>query len=95
VGLLWSMKPALGQRHGYLLMHDVDKPLRIRLDIIPGFHDVISVDHVITLRDVSVGHAHFERWFKTPDVEEIDIRSGHLRARFFLPPGQWLALASE
>jgi len=82
------MKPPAGQTNGSLLKHNVDIPLPVRFDVIRGFHDVIEADHVTSLRDVSVASADVERWFKTPDVIEVAVRSSYLRGRFFLPAGQ-------
>lgn len=79
MGLLWSMKPAEGQRKGLRLnKRDVSKPYVIHLDV---FKSIECSDEAI-LASVT-----FRRHFMGKGVRRIPVRAGRVRGTLFLPPG--------
>ena len=82
VGLLWSMKPAPGQRKGIRLMKsDVTKPYNIVLNCFDN-HVTPSVSSLKLLARVT-----FQKWYIAEGVKRIPVREGRIRGTLFIPPG--------
>ena len=82
MGLLWSMKPAPGQRKGIRLMKsDVTKPFNIVLNCFD--------DHVTPSKSSLnlLSRATFQKWYMAKGVNRIPVREGRIRATLFIPPG--------
>ena len=82
MGLLWSMKPAPGQRKGIRLMKsDVTKPYNIVLNCFDGH---------VTPNESSrqpLSSETFQKWHIAEGVKRIPVREGRIRGTLFLPPG--------
>ena len=82
MGLLWSMKPAPGQRKGIRLMKsDVTKPYNIVLN---------SFDGHVTPQESSLklmSNQTFQKWYMADGVKRIPVREGRIRGTLFIPPG--------
>ena len=82
MGLLWSMKPAPGQRKGIRLMKsDVTKPYNIVLN---------SFDDHVTPKESSLqplSSVTFQKWYMAEGVKRIPVREGRIRGTLFIPPG--------
>ncbi|KAL9979732.1 hypothetical protein ACROYT_G017439 [Oculina patagonica] len=82
MGLLWSMKPAPGQRKGTRLMKsDVTKPYNIVLNCFDG-HVTPNESSLQPLSSVT-----FQKWYMADGVKRIPVREGRIRGTLFLPPG--------
>ncbi|KAL9979722.1 hypothetical protein ACROYT_G017425 [Oculina patagonica] len=82
MGLLWSMKPAPGQRKGTRLMKsDVTKPYNIVLNCFDG-HVTPKESSLQPLSSVT-----FQKWYMADGVKRIPVREGRIRGTLFLPPG--------
>ena len=82
MGLLWSMKPAPGQRKGTRLMKsDVTKPYNIVLNCFDG-HVIPNESSLQPLSSVT-----FQKWFLAEGVKRIPVREGRIRGALFLPAG--------
>ena len=82
MGLLWSMKPAPGQRKGIRLMKsDVTKPYNIVLNC---FNDHV-IPNESSLQPLS--RVTFEKWYMAEGVKRIPVREGRIRGALFIPPG--------
>ena len=82
MGLLWSMKPAPGQRKGIRLMKsDVTKPYNIVLNC---FDDHITPNKS-SLQPLS--RVSFQKWHMAEGVKRIPVREGRIRGTLFIPPG--------
>ena len=82
MGLLWSMKPAPGQRKGIRLMKsDVTKPYNIVLNCFDN-HVTPSVSSLKLLKRVT-----FQKWYIAEGVKRIPVREGRIRGTLFIPPG--------
>ena len=82
MGLLWSMKPAPGQRKGTRLMKsDVTKPYNIILNC---FDDHVTPNES-SLKPLS--SVTFQKWYMAEGVKRIPVREGRIRGTLFLPPG--------
>ena len=82
MGLLWSMKPAPGQRKGIRLMKsDVTKPYNIVVSCFDGH--VTPIESL--LQPLSSGT--FQKWYKADGVKRISVREGRIRGTLFIPPG--------
>ncbi|XP_020618542.1 bile acid-CoA:amino acid N-acyltransferase-like [Orbicella faveolata] len=82
MGLLWSMKPAPGQRKGIRLMKsDVTKPYNIVLNC---FDDHVTPNES-SLQPLS--SVTFQKWHMAEGVKRIPVREGRIRGTLFLPPG--------
>jgi hypothetical protein len=83
MGLLWSMKPAPGQRKGLrLVKRDVTKPFNVELKCFD--------DHIYP----SKGSEHqplssttFEKWYMADGVKRIVLNDKRFRGTLFIPPG--------
>ncbi|KAL9979728.1 hypothetical protein ACROYT_G017435 [Oculina patagonica] len=83
MGLLWSMKPAPGQRKGIRLMKsDVTKPYNIVLNCFDGH----VTSHESSLQPLS--SETFQKWYMADGVKRIPVREGRIRGTLFLPPGE-------
>ena len=82
MGLLWSMKPAPGQRKGIRLMKsDVTKPYNIVLNCFDG-HVIPNESSLQPLSSET-----FQKWYIAEGVKRIPVREGRIRGTLFLPPG--------
>ena len=82
MGLLWSMKPALGQRKGTRMMKsDVTKPYNIDLNCFDG-HVIPNESSLQPLSSVT-----FQKWYMAEGVKRIPVREGRIRGALFLPAG--------
>ena len=82
MGLLWSMKPAPGQRKGIRLMKsDVTKPYDIVLNCFDD-HVTPSESSLQPLSSVT-----FQKWYMAEGVKRIPVREGRIRGTLFLPAG--------
>ena len=82
MGLLWSMKPAPGQRKGIRLMKsDVTKPYNIVLNCFDD-HVTPSKPSLKPLSSLT-----FQKWYMAEGVKRIPVREGRIRGTLFLPPG--------
>ena len=82
MGLLWSMKPAPGERKGIRLMNsDVTKPYNIVLNCFDD-HVTPSKSSLKPLSSVS-----FQKWYMAEGVKRIPVREGRIRGTLFIPPG--------
>ena len=82
MGLLWSMKPAPGQRKGIRLMKsDVTKPYNIVLNCFDG--------HITPQESYSkpLSSKTFQKWYMADGVKRIPVREGRIRGALFIPPG--------
>ena len=83
MGLLWSMKPAPGQRKGIRLMKsDVTKPYNIVLNCFDGH---VTPNQSSLQQPLS--SETFQKWHIAEGVKRIPVREGKLRGTLFLPPG--------
>ena len=81
MGLLWSMKPAPGQRKGIRLMKsDVTKPYNIVLNC---FNDHV-IPNESSLQPLS--SVTFQKWYMAEGVKRIPVREGRIRGALFIPP---------
>jgi len=82
MGLLWSMKPAPGQKKGIRLMKsDVTKPYNI---VLSCFDDHVTANES-SLQPLS--SMTFQKWHMAERVKRIPVREGRIRGTLFLPPG--------
>ena len=82
MGLLWSMKPAPGQRKGIRLMKsDVTKPYNIVLNC---FDDHVTPNES-SLKPLS--SVTFQKWYMAEGVKRIPVREGRIRGALFIPAG--------
>ena len=83
MGLLWSMKPAPGQRKGTrLIKSDVTKPYNIVLNCFDGH----VTPNESSLQPLS--SATFQKWYMADGVRRIPVREGRIRGTLFIPPGE-------
>ncbi|XP_078367013.1 bile acid-CoA:amino acid N-acyltransferase-like [Oculina patagonica] len=83
MGLLWSMKPAPGQRKGIRLMKsDVTKPYNIVVNCFDGH----VTSHESSLQPLS--SETFQKWYMADGVKRIPVREGRIHGTLFLPPGE-------
>ena len=84
MGLLWSMKPAPGQRKGVrLLKSDVTKPYVVEVTCYDGH--VTPHESLASPRPLS--SATFQKWYMADGVKRISVREGRIRGSLFIPPG--------
>ncbi|XP_078367149.1 bile acid-CoA:amino acid N-acyltransferase-like [Oculina patagonica] len=82
MGLLWSMKPAPGQRKGIRLMKsDVTKPYNVELKC---FDDHISPNETPSQL---LSNVTFQKWYMADGVKRIPVREGRIRGTLFIPAG--------
>ena len=82
MGLLWSMKPAPGQRKGIRLMKlDVTEPFNVALKCFDGH----ITPQQSSLQPLSSGT--FQKWYMADGVKRIPVREGRIRGTLFIPPG--------
>ena len=82
MGLLWSMKPAPGQRKGIRLMKsDVTKPYNIVLNC---FDDHVTPNES-SLKPLS--SVTFQKWYMAEGVKRTPVREGRIRGALFIPAG--------
>ena len=85
MGLLWSMKPAPGQRKGIRLMKsDVTKPYNI---VLSCFDDHVTPSESPLKR---LSRATFQKWYMAEGVKRIPVREGRIRGTLFIPAGDGL-----
>ena len=79
MGLLWSMKPAPGQRKGIRLMKsDVTKPYNIVLNC---FDDHVTPNES-SLQPLS--SKTFKKWYMADGVKRIPVKGGRIRGTLFI-----------
>ncbi|XP_076153170.1 acyl-coenzyme A thioesterase 5-like isoform X1 [Alosa pseudoharengus] len=82
MGLLWSLRPVPGSRHGLRLRkRDVLSPMVVNISVYKGhmtqgFSEKDALATVVT-----------ERWYLAPGVQRVDIRERGVKGTFFIPPG--------
>ncbi|KAL2102598.1 hypothetical protein ACEWY4_001766 [Coilia grayii] len=82
MGLLWSMRPVPGSRHGLRLRkRDVMSPMVVNISIFSGhltqgFSEKDALSTVVT-----------ERWYLAPGVQRVDVREQGVKGTLFIPPG--------
>ncbi|XP_063073327.1 acyl-coenzyme A thioesterase 5-like [Engraulis encrasicolus] len=82
MGLLWSMRPVPGSRHGLRLRkRNVMSPMVVSVSVFSGhmtqgFSEKDALATVVT-----------ERWYLAPGVQRVDVRERGVRGTFFIPPG--------
>ncbi|PFX18585.1 bile acid-CoA:amino acid N-acyltransferase-like [Stylophora pistillata] len=82
MGLLWSMKPAPGQRKGIRLMKfDVTKPYNIALNCFDGHINPQESSSLVSLSSKT-----FEKGYMADGVKRIPVREGRIHGTLFIPP---------
>ena len=80
MGLLWSMKPAPGQRKGIRLRKiDVTKPYNV---------EVKCFDHHLSPNETPsqpLSCMTFQKWYMADGVKRIPVREGRIRGTLFIP----------
>uniref|UniRef100_A0A672T579 Acyl-CoA thioesterase 16 n=1 Tax=Sinocyclocheilus grahami TaxID=75366 RepID=A0A672T579_SINGR len=82
MGLLWSMRPIPGSRHGLRLRkRDIFRPMEVCISVysghlFQGFSQQTPLTTSVT-----------ERWYVAPGVKRVNIRKKEIRGTLFLPPG--------
>ncbi|KAL2102599.1 hypothetical protein ACEWY4_001767 [Coilia grayii] len=82
MGLLWSMHPIPGSRHGLRLRkRDIMSPMVVNISIFSGhmtqgFSEKDALATVVT-----------ERWYLAPGVQRVDVRERGVKGTLFIPPG--------
>ncbi|KAK2892625.1 hypothetical protein Q8A67_012613 [Cirrhinus molitorella] len=82
MGLMWSMRPIPGSRHGLRLrMKDIFTPMVVNISVYSGhlsqgFSQQMPLASRVT-----------ERWYIAPGVKRVDIRDKEVRGTLFLPSG--------
>ncbi|XP_076153332.1 peroxisomal succinyl-coenzyme A thioesterase-like [Alosa pseudoharengus] len=82
MGLLWSLRPVPGSRHGLRLRkRDVLSPMVVNISVYKGhtnqgFSEKDALATVVT-----------ERWYLTPGVQRVDIGDRGVKGTLFIPPG--------
>ncbi|XP_050963261.1 acyl-coenzyme A amino acid N-acyltransferase 1-like [Labeo rohita] len=82
MGLMWSMRPIAGSRHGLRLhKRDIFTPVAVQISVYSGhlFHGFSQQTPPVT----SV----IERWYIAPGVKRVSIKEKEVRGTLFLPPG--------
>lgn len=83
VCLIWSMKPAPGQRKGLrLIKRDVTKPFNVELKC---FDDHISPSKGSVQQPLS--SVTFEKWYMADGVKRVVLNDKRFRGTLFIPPG--------
>ena len=82
MGLLWSMKPASGQRKGLRFSkRDVTKPFEV---VFKCFDNHISPNEK---SEPPLSSATFEQWYMADGVERIVVNDQRFHGSLFIPPG--------
>ncbi|XP_042562803.1 peroxisomal succinyl-coenzyme A thioesterase-like [Clupea harengus] len=82
MGLLWSLRPIPGSRHGLRLRkRNVLSPMVVNISVYKGhmnqgFSEEAALATVVT-----------ERWYLAPGVQRVDIREQGVKGTLFIPPG--------
>ncbi|XP_062373498.1 acyl-coenzyme A thioesterase 5-like isoform X2 [Sardina pilchardus] len=82
MGLLWSLQPIPGSRHGLRLRKkNVLSPMVLIVSVFKGhmtqgFSEKDALATVVT-----------ERWYLTPGVQRVDVREQGVKGTLFIPPG--------
>ena len=83
MGLLWSMKPAPGQKKGLrLLKRDVTKPYNVVANCFDGH---VTPPHETSLQPLS--STTFQRWYMAEGVKRMVVNNERFRGTLFIPPG--------
>ena len=81
-GLIWSMKPAVGQRKGIRLSkRDVTTPYNVVLNCFDGH----VTPYEASLQPLS--STTFQKWYMEDGVKRIPVREGRIRGVLFIPAG--------
>ncbi|KAJ8309355.1 hypothetical protein KUTeg_014229 [Tegillarca granosa] len=85
MGLFWSMKQEPGyKRYIRIIKLNILETLRVNLSVYEGIHDW---ETVCKNELEPVASTFIDRWYKSKDVKRIRVKSGRLRGRLFVPPG--------
>ncbi|KAG5267895.1 hypothetical protein AALO_G00227150 [Alosa alosa] len=82
MGLLWSLRPVPGSRHGLRLRkRDVLSPMVVNISVYKGhmtqgFSEKDALATVVT-----------ERWYLAPGVQRVEIGKRGVKGTLFIPPG--------
>ena len=86
MGLFWSMRPKKGQGEGLRLFKtDVSVPFIVRLTVVDGHRRECDLTEEASSQLATLT---VERWYKSPGVRRIEIKSGNIRGALFVPPGK-------
>uniref|UniRef100_A0A671SBY1 Bile acid-CoA:amino acid N-acyltransferase-like n=1 Tax=Sinocyclocheilus anshuiensis TaxID=1608454 RepID=A0A671SBY1_9TELE len=82
MGLLWSMRPIPGSRHGLRLRkRDIFRPMEVCISVYSGHLSQGFSQQTPLATSVT------ERWYVAPGVKRFNIREKEIRGTLFLPPG--------
>uniref|UniRef100_A0A673IYL8 Bile acid-CoA:amino acid N-acyltransferase-like n=1 Tax=Sinocyclocheilus rhinocerous TaxID=307959 RepID=A0A673IYL8_9TELE len=82
MGLLWSMRPIPGSRHGLRLRkRDIVRPMEVCISVYSGHLSQGFSQQTPLATSVT------ERWYVAPGVKRVNIREKEIRGTLFLPPG--------
>ncbi|KTG04712.1 hypothetical protein cypCar_00040733, partial [Cyprinus carpio] len=82
MGLLWSMRPIPGSRHGLRIRkRDIFRPMEVRISVYSGHLSQGFSQQTPLATSVT------ERWYVAPGVKRVNIREKEIRGTLFLPPG--------
>uniref|UniRef100_A0A9J8AR41 Uncharacterized protein n=1 Tax=Cyprinus carpio carpio TaxID=630221 RepID=A0A9J8AR41_CYPCA len=82
MGLLWSMRPIPGSRHGLRLRkRDIFRPMEVCISVYSGHLSQGFSQQTPLATSVT------ERWYVAPGVKRVNIREEEIRGTLFLPPG--------
>uniref|UniRef100_A0A8C2H3B7 Uncharacterized protein n=1 Tax=Cyprinus carpio TaxID=7962 RepID=A0A8C2H3B7_CYPCA len=82
MGLLWSMRPIPGSRHGLRIRkRDIFRPMEVRISVYSGHLSQGFSQQTPLATSVT------ERWYVAPGVKRVNIREEEIRGTLFLPPG--------
>ncbi|KAJ8308252.1 hypothetical protein KUTeg_013126 [Tegillarca granosa] len=86
MGLFWSMKQEPGKRRNIrLLKGDILEPLKVTLSVYEGGH---TWKTFYKNKIQPVASTNINRWYKSKDVQRINVKSRRLRGRLFIPTGK-------
>ncbi|XP_043092930.1 bile acid-CoA:amino acid N-acyltransferase-like [Puntigrus tetrazona] len=82
LGLVWSMRPIPGSRHGLRLRKkDIFRPMEVHISVYSGHLSQGFSQQAPLATSVT------ERWYFAPGVKRVNIRENNVRGTLFLPPG--------
>ena len=85
MGLFWSMKPSSEMRRGVrLIKAKVEEPFEYEIFLLDG-HLTVSSRQDLTSSGSPLANIKLHRFYQSPDVTAIPIRSGSIRGTLFLP----------
>ncbi|XP_073693907.1 peroxisomal succinyl-coenzyme A thioesterase-like [Garra rufa] len=82
MGLMWSMRPIPGSRHGLRLRkRDIFTPMAVHISVYTGHLSQGFSQQTPLATSVT------ERWYLAPGVKRVNINEKEVRGKLFLPPG--------